>query len=308
MAKASDNPRKALGRGLTALLSNRTAPKAEAPTPSLPAAAAAAPAPDGLNRLAIDLIDVNPLQPRTVFEPQRLQELADSIKVNGIIQPLVVRTRGARYELVAGERRWRAARLAEVPEVPVVVRDIPDDRLLEISLVENIQREDLNAIEVAHAFDRLARELRLSHDDIAHRTGKDRTTVTNTLRLLKLPADLQQLIAEHRLSMGHARAILGLPTEDLQRHVAEKATSQGLSVRQVERLVKKMTSEREPKPAADEPDPNVKAAIQELERVLGTRVRIFGKPDERGRIEIEYYSGDDLHRIYSTIISAHSEP
>ncbi len=308
MTKPSDNPRRALGRGLTALLSNRTAPKPEAPAASLPSAAAApAPAPDGLNRLAIDLIDVNPLQPRTVFEPQRLQELADSIKANGIIQPLVVRARGGRYELVAGERRWRAARLAGISEVPVVIRDIPDDHLLEITLVENIQREDLNAIEVAHAFDRLARELRLSHDDIARRTGKDRTTITNTLRLLKLPADLQQLIAEHRLSMGHARAILGLPTEDLQRHVAEKATSQGLSVRQVERLVKKMTSEREPKPAADEVDPNVKAAIQELERVLGTRVRISGKPDQRGRIEIEYYSGDDLHRIYSTIVSAHSE-
>ena len=307
MTKPSDNPRKALGRGLTALLANRTAPKADAPTASLPAAAAPTPAPDGLNRLAIDLIDVNPLQPRTVFEPQRLQELADSIKANGIIQPLVVRARGGRYELVAGERRWRAARLAGISEVPVVLREIPDDHLLEITLVENIQREDLNAIEVAHAFDRLARELRLSHDDIARRTGKDRTTITNTLRLLKLPADLQQLIAEHRLSMGHARAILALPTEDLQRHVAEKATSQGLSVRQVERLVKKMTSEREPKPAADEVDPNVKAAIQELERVLGTRVRISGKPDQRGRIEIEYYSGDDLHRIYSTIVSAHSE-
>jgi ParB family chromosome partitioning protein len=218
-----------------------------------------------------------------------------------------LRARGERYELVAGERRWRAARLAGISEVPVVVQDIPDHRLLEISLVENIQREDLNAIEVAHAFDRLARELHLSHDDIASRTGKDRSTITNTLRLLKLPADLQQLIAEHRLSMGHARAILGLPAEDLQRQVAEKATSQGLSVRQVERLVQKMTSERDPKPPAEEADPNVKAAIQELERVLGTRVRIAGRPDQRGRIEIEYYSADDLHRIYSTIVGADSE-
>lgn len=305
MTKPSDNPRKALGRGLTALLANRTAPKVG--PPAAPAAVAPAPASDGLRRVVVDLIDVNPLQPRTVFDPQRLQELADSIKANGIIQPLVLRSRGERYELVAGERRWRAARLAGILEVPVVVQDIPDDRLLEITLVENIQREDLNAIEVAHAFDRLARELHLSHDEIASRTGKDRSTITNTLRLLKLPADLQQLIAEHRLSMGHARAILGLPTEDLQRQVAEKASSQGLSVRQVERLVQKMTSAREPKPPAEDADPNVKAAIQELERVLGTRVRISGKPDQRGRIEIEYYSGDDLHRIYSTIVGTPSE-
>jgi ParB family chromosome partitioning protein len=301
MSKPSDNPRKALGRGLSALLSNRTAPKveAEAPPPASPPAPATRV--DGIQRILIDLIDPNPLQPRTVFQPERLQELADSIKVNGIIQPLVLRARGDRYELIAGERRWRAARLAGATEVPVVVQDISDDRLLEIALVENIQREDLNAIEVAHAFDRLARNLNLSHDEIARRTGKDRSTITNTLRLLKLPGDVQQLVAEHRLSMGHARSILGLPTEELQRQIAEKATSQGLSVRQVERLVQKMTTDREPK-AVEDVDPNVKAAIQELERVLGTRVRITGKPEQRGRIEIEYYSGDDLHRIYSVII------
>ena len=298
MNKASDNQRKALGRGLSALLANRTAPKPEVPAPPQ-----AESAPGGLNHVAIDLIDPNPLQPRTIFQPERLQELADSIKANGIIQPLVVRSRGLRYELVAGERRWRAARLAGIPEVPVVIEEISDDRLLEITLVENIQREDLNAIEVAHAFDRLTHDLNLSHDEIARRTGKDRTTITNTLRLLKLPGDIQQLLAEHRLSMGHARAILGLPTEELQRQVAEKASSQGLSVRQVERLVQKMSTEREPK-AVEEIDANVKAAIQELERVLGTRVRITGKPDQRGRIEIEYYSGEDLQRIYSVIVES----
>jgi ParB family transcriptional regulator, chromosome partitioning protein len=296
MNKPADNQRKALGRGLGALLANRTTAKPEPPDPQ-PVAAK----PTGLTRVSIDLIDANPLQPRTLFQPERLQELADSIQANGIIQPLVVRARGARYELVAGERRWRAARLAGVTDIPIVVEDISDDRLLEISLIENIQREDLNAIEVAHAFERLTRELNLSHDDIARRTGKDRTTISNTLRLLKLPPDVQQLVAERRLSMGHARAVLGLPTEQLQRQVAEKATSQGLSVRQVERLVQKMTSERQAKPA-EEVDPNVKAAIQELERVLGTRVRISGRPEQRGHIEIEYYSGDDLHRIYSAIV------
>jgi ParB family chromosome partitioning protein len=265
--------------------------------PQIPAVKA-----EGLSRIPVDLIDANPLQPRTVFQADRLQELADSITANGIIQPLVVRPHGHRYQLVAGERRWRAARLAGIPNVPAVIQEVSDDRLLEITLIENIQREDLNPIEVARAFDRLARELKLSHDEIARRTGKDRTSITNTLRLLKLPNDIQQLVAEHRLSMGHARAVLGLPTEELQRQVAEKASSQGLSVRQVERLVQRMTSDREPKTADEAADPNVKAAIQDLERVLGTRVKITGKPDQRGRIEIEYYSGDDLHRIYTIIV------
>ncbi len=298
MNKAQDNPRKALGKGLNALLSNRTAPK---PDPAPPQAAATA-APEPVSRLPIAVIDPNPLQPRTVFQADRLQELADSIQANGIIQPLVVRPHGDRYQLVAGERRWRAAKLAGLFEVPAVVQIISDEHLLEITLVENIQREDLNAIEVAQAFDRLARDLNLSHDEIARRTGKDRTTITNTLRLLKLPSDVQQLVAEHRLSMGHARAILSLATPEVQRQVADHATSQGLSVRQVERLVKRMTAPREPKPPEDGIDPNVKAAITELERVLGTRVKIAAKSDHRGRIEIEYYSPDDLDRIYSIII------
>ena len=299
MTKAPDNPRKALGRGLTSLLVSRTAPK---PEPAAQPAAPAAPPADIITRVPLDLVDPNPLQPRTAFQPERLQELADSIRANGIIQPLVVRARDGRYQLVAGERRWRAARLAGIADVPVSVQDIPDDRLLEITLVENIQREDLNPIEVAHAFDRLARDLQLSHDEIARRTGKDRTSITNTLRLLKLPADIQALVAEHRLSMGHARAILGLPTEELQRQVAERASSQGLSVRQVEHLVQKMTGPREAKSVEDALDPNVKAAVQELERVLGTRVKITGKPDARGHIEIAYYSPDDLQRIYALIV------
>jgi ParB family chromosome partitioning protein len=304
MTKNIEHPRKALGRGLNALLASRTAPK---PDPLLPPPAEAPQAPaatDPVSTLPIALIDPNPLQPRVVFNAERLQELADSIRANGIIQPLVVRPHADRYQLVAGERRWRASKLAGLEQVPAVVQNVSDERLLEITLVENIQREDLNAIEIARAFDRMARELGLSHDQIAQRTGKDRTTVTNTLRLLKLPPDLQQLLAEHRLSMGHARAILGLPTEELQRQVAEKATSQGLSVRQVERMVQRMTTTREPKPAEDPLDPNVKAAIEELERVLGTRVRIVGKPDQKGKLEIDFYSADDLDRIYSVIVGS----
>ena len=166
-----------------------------------------------------------------------------------------------------------------------------------------IQREDLTPIEVAHAFDRLVTELRLSHEEIGRRTGKDRTTITNTLRLLRLPQDIQQLLSERRLSMGHARALLGLPTEELQRQIAEKASSQGLSVRQVERLIQRMTRDREASsPEEVSQDPNVKAAALELERVLGTRVRIVEKSEQRGRIEIEYYSPDDLQRIYGLIV------
>ena len=284
-------PRKALGKGLSALLPERTQPAPS--TGDHPAVAA----------IPIDQISPNPLQPRTVFQPDRLAELAQSIRSNGVIQPLIVRRAdGSTYELVAGERRWRAARLAGLQEVPAVIQDLADDRLLEITLIENIQREDLNPIEVAQAFDRMGRELQLSHEQIGERTGKERSTVTNMLRLLRLPDDVQVLLAERRLSMGHARAILGLPTPELQRQVAEKSTSQGYSVRQVERLVQRMTEPREPK--TDEQlteDPNLKEAIAALERILGTRVKLVQKSSRRGRLEIEYYSQEDLQRIYELI-------
>jgi ParB family chromosome partitioning protein len=189
-------------------------------------------------------------------------------------------------------------------KVPAVVQEISDEQLLEVTLIENIQREDLTPLEVARAFERLAKDLGLSHEEIATRTGKERSTITNTLRLLRLPADVQQLVSEHRLSMGHARAILGLPSEELQRQVAEKASAQGLSVRQVERLIQRMTESREPKPVDESlEDPNVRAAVQELERVLGTRVRIVPKSEQKGRIEIDYYSPEDLDRIYGLIAS-----
>ena len=295
MSSAQDNPRKVLGRGLSALIPNRTTPIAGAPMEPSPEA--------GVLRIPIDQIDPNPMQPRAVFQSERLNELSQSILANGIIQPLVVRRAGSRYQLVAGERRWRAAKMAGLTEVPVIVQDFANDKLLEITLVENIQREDLNAIEVAHAFDKLARELHLSHEEIGRRTGKDRTTITNMLRLLKLPGDVQLLLAEHRLSMGHARALLALPTPELQCQVAERAAGQGMSVRQVEQLVSRMTSPREAKTVEEATeDPNVKAAIQEMERVLGTRVRIVEKAPQRGRIEIDYYSMEDVHRIYGVIV------
>jgi len=296
MNKAPDKQRQVLGKGLSALLPSKLAP------PS------AEPVHEGVRVALIPILQIEPnhLQPRTSFEPGRLQELANSIHANGIIQPLIVRRKAGHYELIAGERRLRAAKLAGLAAVPAVVQDYADDRLLEIALVENIQREDLNPIETAQALERLVREMHLSHEEIANRTGKDRTTITNMIRLLRLPSDVQLLVAERRLSMGHARAILGLPTPELQTQLADKSVAQGYSVRQVERLVKKISEPREPSEKPLE-DPNIKAAVRELEGVLGTRVRIVEKTDQQGRIEIEYYTQEDLQRVYEMILSTRKD-
>ena len=253
-------------------------------------------------QVAIDQIEPNPLQPRNTFQPDRLRELAQSIEANGVLQPLIVRANGDKYELVAGERRWRASKLAGLDKVPVILQDVARDRMLELALIENIQREDLNPMEVAQAFDRLIREHGLNHEELGRRTGKDRATISHMLRLLRLPPDIQLLVAEQRLSMGHAKALLGLDTPEAQREAAERCAAQGLSVRQCERMVQRMLEPRQEAPAETPIDPNVKAAIQELERALGTRVRIMERNDQRGKIEIEYYSQDDLQRIYTTIV------
>ena len=303
MNKPLDN-RRALGRGLSSLLPTR--PSGNAPNFYENAGQATALASDGngLMMLPIERIEPNPTQPRQHFDTAQLNELAASIAANGVIQPLVVRRKGDGFELVAGERRWRASKMAGLSEVPVVVQEIADDKVLEIALIENIQRADLNPIETAQAFSRLVRELNLSHEEVGQRTGKERATITNFLRLLKLPEDLQQLVAEGRLTMGQGKALLGLETEDQQRELAKKAMQLGLSVRAVEKMVQNVMSP--PEPAAAAPpvpvDPNVAAAIEEFERVLGTRVRIIATTENRGRIEIEYYSQTDLQRIYEQII------
>jgi ParB family transcriptional regulator, chromosome partitioning protein len=301
MSNVPDKQRKALGKGLSALLPSRSQPAA-------PETPVGSPPPSGLGSsvLPLDAIRPNPMQPRTVFQPERLEDLAASIRANGIIQPLIVRRQGDAFQIVAGERRWRAAKLAGLTTVPVVVQEIADPQMLEIALIENIQREDLNPIETAQAYERLARELSLSQEEIGHRTGKDRTSIANTIRLLKLPPEVQLLVAEHRISMGHARAILGLPTAEEQVKIAEKAAAQGLSVRQVEALVQDLTSDgpghRSHSKKEVVQDPNVRAAVEELERKLGTRVRIIELSDQRGRIEIEYYSQIELDRIYQQIL------
>lgn len=290
MSTGAEKSRKPLGRGLSALLPTKTAapPAAQAPP----------------NTVSINAIVPNPLQPRTIFQPERLEELAASIRVNGIIQPLIVRRTGQNFQIVAGERRWRAARIAGLTEVPIVIQEVADRQMLELALIENLQREDLNPIETAHAYERLGKELGISQEEIGRRTGKDRASITNMIRLLRLPKEVQLLIAEHRISTGHAKAILGLGSAEEQTQLAEKTAAQGLSVRQVEKLVQEATSEpavsghRKETPQ----DPNVRAAVGELERALGTRVRIVELSEQRGRIEIDYFSQPELDRLYQFMV------
>ena len=284
-----------LGRGLSALLSDT------APTTS-----------EELLEIDIDLIEPSPAQPRTHFDEERLEELAQSIRSNGIVQPLLVRRRGARYQLVAGERRWRAAQRAGLQRVPAVVRAIPDDKLLELALIENIQRQELNAIEEAHAYKRLIETLGLTQETVAQRVGRDRSFVTNYLRLLRLPEDIQRLVEEEKLSMGHARALLGVDDADIQRRVARNVIDQSLSVRETERAIKRIIAGASPATATLPPpkrdDANIRAAENKLRRRLGTQVRVLpSQTGAGGKIEIEYYNDNDLDRLYQ-ILNAGQEP
>ena len=247
------------------------------------------------------------MQPRVNFDEAALESLAESIKTHGIVQPLLVRRNGETFELIAGERRWRAAKIAGLTRVPVLVRDVTDENLLEIALIENIQREDLNPIEEAQAYKRLIENVGLTQEALATRIGRDRSYITNYLRLLKLPADLQQLVIEGRLSMGHARTILGLSQADVQRRLARQVIEDGLSVRATEILVQKAAADRPPKAVrqAQTVDPNIRAAETKLRRALGTQVRIVHMGSEgRGKVEISFYNPQDLDRIYDLLITA----
>src|SRR2546423_483451 len=281
--------RKALGRGLGALLSSdRTIDLA--PEPS---------------EVELDSIVPGPMQPRTDFDEASLQGLADSIRAHGIVQPLLVRRRGNDgYELIAGERRWRAAKLAGLSRVPIIIKDVPDDSLLEIALIENIQREDLNPIEEAQAYKKLIENVGLTQEALASRVGRDRSYITNYLRLLRLPEDLQQLVKEGRLSTGHARTLLALSHIDLQRRVARQIIDGGLSVRATEHLVHKVI-EQKPAKTATAPravDPNVQAAETKLRRALGTQVKILQAADGRGKLEISFFNTQDLDRLYNLLM------
>lgn len=266
---------------------------------------AATPSED-LLEIDIDLIEPSPAQPRTHFDESRLEELAQSIRSNGIVQPLLVRRRGMRYQLVAGERRWRAAQRAGLERVPAVVRDIPDDKLLELALIENIQRQELNAIEEAHAYKRLIETLGLTQEMVAQRVGRDRSFVTNYLRLLRLPEDIQTLVEQEKISTGHARALLGVDDVDIQRRVVQNIVEQSLSVRETERAIKRIIEGASPTAAtlrtAKPDDANVRAAENKLRRRFGTQVRIV--PSQKGtggKIEIEYYNDGDLDRLYQLL-------
>jgi len=259
-----------------------------------------------MQEIDTDLIEPNNFQPRTIFNEERLEELAQSIKANGIIQPLLVRRLGGdRYQLIAGERRWRAAQRAGLPKVPCVVRDIPDDKMLELALVENIQRQELNAIEEAHAYKRLIETLGLTQEMVAQRVGRDRTFITNYLRLLRLPEDIQGLVEQEKLSMGHARALLGVDDVEIQRKLAKSITEKGISVRETERTIKKIINGGDPASASTsgKEDANVRSAEAKLRRKLSSKVLIINNPTgEGGKIEIEFYDVKDLNRIYEIIM------
>jgi ParB family transcriptional regulator, chromosome partitioning protein len=273
--------RPALGRGLSALI------------PDAPAA------PERTFDVDIDLIRPNKFQPRTTIDEGRLEDLVRSIRANGVIQPILVRRAGDGYEIIAGERRWRASQRAGLLKIPVVVREIPEDRVLAVALIENIQREDLNPIEEAHAYRRLADEFHLTQEQIADSVGKDRSSIANYVRLLKLPHEVRESVAGGGLSMGHARALAGISDEAALLRLARDVIAKQLSVRETEALIRKAMT-----PPVDKTEPqtdvHTRAAEEQLRFALGTRVRIVRK-GKTGRIEIDFTSEDELQRIYELL-------
>jgi len=261
-----------------------------------------------LRDIEIDLIRPGEQQPRNTFDEAKLQELAQSIRATGIIQPLLVRRRGGLFELVAGERRWRAAQMAGLTRVPAIVREIADENLLELALIENIQRQELNAIEEANAYRRLIESLGLTQEEVAKRVGRDRTFITNYLRILKLPNEIQSLLEQEKLTFGHARALLGITDPQMQRRLAQRIHKHNWSVRETEHRIRNLNSQRPTAVVAPAQniDPNIRAAEAKLRRRFGTQVRIVsGKPGGAGRIEIEFYGAEDLNRIYDLLQESH---
>ena len=308
-------PRNALGRGLGALIREPepTAPATPTASQAIPVAhsaggagAAAAPAlsptPSGPLQIDVDLIDPSPYQPRTRFREEALDELARSIQTSGIIQPLVVRPKGQRFQLIAGERRWRAAQRAGLTKVSSIVRQVPDELALEMTLVENIQREDLNAMEAARAFERLMDEFQLTQESVAERTGKDRATVANAIRLLKLEPTIQEWIEEGKLTAGHGRALLAVSEPQLRMRYAQRAARGGLTVRQIERLASRR-SRGAKAPTEIHVDPNIREAVEELQRHLGTKVLLHQKTKLRpGQLVLEFYDDAQLMGIYDRLM------
>lgn len=279
--------KQALGRGLSALLGENTALESS----SLP------------SEIDIDLIEPNPEQPRTRFAIEALDQLAKSIQANGIVQPIVVRRSGKKYQIVAGERRWRAAQRAGLKKVPVTYREVADEKLLELALIENIQRQELNPIEEAQAYRKLIDTIGYTQEQLSERVGRERTLIATTIRLLKLPDDIQDLVAEGKLSTGHGRALLLSDDPDVQRRAARRILEKGLSVREAERTVKASNSATaSPRRSIITKDANIRNAEVKLQRALGTNVKISpnGKGNA-GKIEIEYYNLDDLDRLFQIL-------
>jgi ParB family chromosome partitioning protein len=299
--------KKALGRGLDALITGGIVRSvaAEPPHVEVSIQPAATPAPaasaDSVRHLSIDQIERSRFQPRTEFDPEQLKELADSIKQRGVIQPLLVRPIAGtdKFELIAGERRWRASREAGLTTLPVLVRPATDEETLEIALIENLQREDLNPIEEAKAYDQLATQFQLTQEQIAEKVGRSRAAVANSVRLLALPAELQSWLSDGRLSVGHAKVILGLQTADEQRLVAERILKDNLTVRATEQLVEQLLTGKRRMTRAGGVTlkaPEVQEIETRLQQKLGTRVTVrHGR--KKGRIEIEYYNNDELSRL-----------
>ncbi|MDP2604432.1 MAG: ParB/RepB/Spo0J family partition protein [Deltaproteobacteria bacterium] len=282
--------KKGLGRGLSALIPVAAEPRTE---PNLE---------NSLFEVAVDRIVPSPMQPRRAFDETKIEELASSIRNQGIIQPLVVRPNGDQFELIAGERRWRAAMKAGLSRVPVVVRNATDHEALQLALVENLQREDLNAIEEANGYRRLQEEFHWSQEEMAAKVGKSRPAITNAMRLLALPAVVQQEVALGNLPAGQARALLGLHTEPLIISTCREVISKGLSTRETEKMVRHLLFGGRRRRLVPLIDPDLKSVVEELQRLLGTRVRLLPKArSAKGKIEIEYYSQADLGRIFETI-------
>ena len=259
----------------------------------------------------VEKIEINPYQPRRSFDRESLTELSESIKIHGVLQPLLVRKSADHYQLIAGERRLRASKLAGLDTVPVVIKDLDDRAVMEIALVENLQREDLNPIEEAEAYKKLIEEFKLTQEEVAKSVGKSRSSITNTLRLLNLPTEIQQLVLNETITMGHARALLGLDLPEKQIHLSKKIIEENLSVRDTEELIRLMnisdvpreTLEGEKKKEVVYPRlPNLQAIVDDMTRLFGTKVRIKNS-GKRGKIEIEYYSQEELERITEILLS-----
>jgi len=298
-------PRNALGRGLGALIRE---PEPQVSPQTAPPAIGAVSPPSreimsaGPQQIDIDLIEPSPFQPRTRFREEALEELARSIRASGIIQPLVVRPVGSRFQLIAGERRWRAAQRAGLTKVSSIVRHLSDELALEMTLVENIQREDLNAIETARAFERLMEEFQLTQESVAERTGKDRATVANAVRLLKLEPTIQEWIEEGKLSAGHGRALLAVADPQLRLRYAHRASRGGLTVRQIERLAARRVRTAGVTVGTPQ-DVNIRAALDELQRHLGTKVLLREKTKVRpGQLVLEYYEDAQLMGLYDRLM------